>query len=306
MSCILKNKFIFWLKIEEAPTLSVLRAMVPTRVSRRVLGESAGGGAKVWAEIIKLSESPSIVCNLGQGFPDFAGTGIARTAACSVIKSDAKLNQYSPVPGIASIRQELASLWNKSVSNSFMDSDKNVLCTTSGTEALYVAMQSIINPGDEVLVFEPFFPWYLPAVRMAGGIPIVLTLKSPQFDIDFEDLKRKLTPKTKCVMFNTPHNPTGHVASKEEIEKLSRICIDENLVCVSDEVYEHFIFSESTPHMKIADVPGMQERTLTIGSASKMFSLTGWRVGWMFGPEDIISACRTIHGKYCSFIYYYY
>mmetsp|Transcript_3608 Transcript_3608/g.5592 ORF Transcript_3608/g.5592 Transcript_3608/m.5592 type:complete len:400 (-) Transcript_3608:43-1242(-) len=273
------------------------------RISKRVVRETTGGGGgKVWADIIKLSQGDNIVSDLGQGYPDFAGTLMARKHACETITNEERKNQYSPVKGTPRIVNALKELWNKgSSSEGSMVGTENILVTTSGTEALNNAMQAMINPGDEVIVFEPYFPWYLPAIRMAEGLPVTVTLNGPSFGIDFDQLATKLSSKTKAVLFNTPHNPTGHVATREEIQKLSELCVKHDILCISDEVYDRFTFGQHEHH-RIAELPGMAERTLTVGSASKMFSLTGWRVGWIYGPEDLVSAVSTCHGynSYCA------
>lgn len=284
-------------------------------VSQRALVESAaGGGAKVWQEIIKLSQQPHIVSNLGQGFPDFAGARVAREAAARVLEgtdaSSLKLNQYSPVPGTARLRAALLRAWKSSApaSDAYTEED-NVVVTTSGTEGLYATMQACLNVGDEVLVMQPYFPWYVPCVRMAGATPVCVSLEPGTWRIPFEALERAVTVKTKAVIVNTPHNPTGHVASAGELERLSRFCVEHNLLVVSDEVYEPFVFKRASEtdgarheHVRIAHLPGMQERTVTIGSASKMFSLTGWRVGFLYGPKALVNAVNIVHSynSYCA------
>eukprot|EP00512_Aurantiochytrium_limacinum_P008145 CAMPEP_0171535620 /NCGR_PEP_ID=MMETSP0959-20130129/17231_1 /TAXON_ID=87120 /ORGANISM="Aurantiochytrium limacinum, Strain ATCCMYA-1381" /LENGTH=408 /DNA_ID=CAMNT_0012081537 /DNA_START=54 /DNA_END=1280 /DNA_ORIENTATION=+ len=274
------------------------------RVSQRVLSEGNSGGQKVWSEIIKLAQGPNIVCDLGQGFPDFEGTKIARDEACRVVQENPRLNQYSPVPGTRNLREALADHWNKDAgipAEAKVDVDLNVVVVTSATEAIYAAMQAIVDPGDEVIIFEPYFPWYLPAVKMAGGKPITLTLRPPGFGIDFEELENAITDKTKLIMFNSPHNPTGHVATAEEISKLAELVVRKDLLCISDEVYEAFVFNPMK-HIRLAHEKGMANRTLTLGSSSKLFSLTGWRVGWVFGPPDIVSAVSSLHAynSYCA------
>lgn len=183
-----------------------------------------------------------------------------------------------------------------------LDPNSEVLITTSGTESLYAAIFGVLEAGDEVVMFEPAFPWYAPDIRLAGGVLKCVPLRFPDFRIQEEELRRACTPKTKMIIFNSPHNPTGHVARRDEIDLIAKLCIEHDAVCLSDEVYENFVFDPKLTghHVRMCDVPGMRERTLTVGSASKMFSLTGWRVGWLYGPADLIGACRSVH-SYATF-----
>jgi len=272
-----------------------------SRISTRISAEY-GGGAKVWGEITKLALGSNIVADLGQGYPDFEGSKTARDAASNCLLNMKRENQYSLVPGLPALRQNLSSYYAKAYPNTkILSPETEIVVTASGTEALYAAFQGIVNPGDEVVVFEPYFPWYLPGIRLAGGIPKIVTLKSPDFKISDEDCRKVFNSKTKAVVFNTPHNPTGHVASMEELETIARLCKEFDSLVISDEVYDNFAFGKNI-HRRISDLPGMFDRCITIGSAAKMFSLTGWRVGWASGPEDLITAIRTVHAhsSYCA------
>lgn len=196
-----------------------------------------------------------------------------------------------------------------------LDVEKNILVTTSATEALCAAVQAIVDEGDEVLVFEPYFPWYLPMIRMAGGKPVIYRLDFPEFKLQenqLEDLFNENHREIKCIIFNTPHNPSGRVFSEEEVKLVAKYAIKHNCYVISDEVYENYTFSsEATAqegnqvkrnHFRMCDVEGMWERTVTISSAAKMLSLTGWRVGWAYGCERLISALKTFHvySTYCA------
>mmetsp|Transcript_12106 Transcript_12106/g.14128 ORF Transcript_12106/g.14128 Transcript_12106/m.14128 type:complete len:278 (+) Transcript_12106:112-945(+) len=265
-----------------------------SRVSSRISREY-GGGAKVWGEITKLALGPNIVADLGQGFPDFEGSSKARGEASNAILNMKRENQYSLVPGLPLLRQSLSDYYAKSYPGSKkLDPETEVVVTASGTEALYASFQALVDPGDEVIVFEPFFPWYLPGIRLAGGVPRVVTLKPPNFELVESECRKAFTNKTKVVVLNTPHNPTGHVCRKSELEFLSALCAEHDSILISDEVYDNFTFGDEK-HVRACDLPNMFERCVTIGSAAKMFSLTGWRVGWAFGPEDLTTAIRTVH-----------
>jgi len=275
------------------------------RVAPAVKAEMGGGGSKLWSEITELARLPTIVSDLGQGYPDFNGDEIARQTASQVLLTQSRLNQYSLVNGTADLRKELAGFYAKRHPEATaLNPNTEVLVTSSGTESLYAAIIATVTQGDEVIVFEPSFPWYSPDIRLAGGVVKAVTLKYPDFTIDEKELRAAFSSRTKLVVFNTPHNPTGHVARKWEAELIAKLCVEHDALCLADEVYDQFVFdpAKTGNHIRICDLPGMRERTLVVGSASKMFSLTGWRVGWLYGPEDLIAACRSIHSfaSYCA------
>jgi aspartate/methionine/tyrosine aminotransferase len=160
-------------------------------------------------------------------------------------------------------------------------------------------MQALVNPGDKVLMFEPFFPWYLPDVKLAGGEPLIVPLKPPAFGFDEEALRKAFQQKPRVVIVNTPHNPTGRVFSKADLDLIAKQCMEHDVIAISDEAYENITF-DGHPHLRLADVKGMGVRTLTMGTSSKLLSLTGWRVGWVTGPEEYIGAIKMMH-SYISF-----
>jgi aspartate/methionine/tyrosine aminotransferase len=174
-----------------------------------------------------------------------------------------------------------------------------VLVTTSATEGLYAIMQAFLDPGDEVICFEPTFPWYVSHARLAGATPVPVRLQPPSFALDVAALAAAFTPRTKALIWNTPHNPSGHVATAEECAAVAALCVQHNVLVLSDDVYERKVFGSRTEH-RMADFPGMRERTLTLGTASKLFSLTGWRVGWVLGPSALLDGVRTVH-SYSTF-----
>lgn len=265
----------------------------------------------------ELAKGPHIKADLGQGFPDFEGDDAALVAARTHLgpaegdAARARLQQYSAVSGPPSLREALAEWYAKRYADGRrIDGDKELIVCTSGTEALYVALASLLEPGDNVLVFEPAFPWYRPHVEAAGGKMVAVQLRFPGFPLPGEGELRAVFEehRPRVVVFNTPHNPSGHVASRGEVALLARLCVEFDAFCVSDEVYEVFVFapgqsSGKVEHLRICDEPGMWERTLTVGSASKMFSVTGWRVGWLYtGCPELLAACRALHGyiTYCA------
>lgn len=268
--------------------------------SERVNQEYAlKGHSGTWAELIRLSRAPGVL-DLGQGWPDFGASETARDTASKAIMSetDVRINQYSPPNGLAILTTALSQYYKRTTGWE-LDPEKDVLVTSSATEALYVAAQAFVNPGDEVIVFEPIFPWYVTNIRLAGGVPVPVRLEAPSFGIDEGKLQAAFTSKTKMVIFNTPHNPTGHVLSRPEAEMLARLCVQHNVVVISDEVYERKVFG-GREEIRLADLPGMWERTVTLGTASKLFSLTGWRVGWALGPGALVEGLRLLH-SYCTY-----
>jgi len=275
------------------------------RLSKRAILESSGGGAAKWAEILALAK-PAGVINLGQGFPDFPGHEAATIGARAALEAG-KHDQYSPIPGSARLCSAVSALYQRMYPDTLggrgLDPANEVTVMTSGTEALFCAVLGIVDPGDEVVFFEPFFPWYLPCIRLAGGVPVPVRLKSPNFDFlsSEKELRAAFSSKTKLCIVNTPHNPTGHCSSVAENELVAKLCREFDTICLSDEVYEACMFEGNTHH-RISAIDGMWDRTLTIGSASKLLSLTGWRVGWATGPEELVKAARTMHAytTFCS------
>eukprot|EP00055_Hartaetosiga_balthica_P010362 m.43982 g.43982 ORF g.43982 m.43982 type:complete len:395 (+) comp7141_c3_seq1:22-1206(+) len=251
-----------------------------------------------WEEIIALGKEEGVT-DLSQGYPDFPGDEVARKIAAEQVLSDSYVsNQYAPINGIKELREAIASFY-KRFYNVELDAETEVTVVTSGTEGLYVAKQTMLEEGDEVIIFEPFFPWYLPHSHQASAIPKVVRLHAPNFKIVAQDVEAAVTDKTKMIVLNSPHNPTGHVLSKEELQIIADIAIKHDLIVLSDEVYETVVFDDKD-HLRIADLDGMFDRTITLGSASKMFSLTGWRVAWWSGPKHLISKIQGKH-KYCSY-----
>jgi len=276
--------------------------MSPRRFwSRRTSSELGGVGPVLWPKTSALGQQEGIV-NLGQGFPDFDPPATALRGAREAL-GNAKMNQYSPVGGIPKLKEAISRLNARLYPNSpKVDATAGVCVTCSGTEGLYSAMQAFLNEGDEVIVLEPCFPWYQPCIRLAGGVPVPIELSPPSFTFpSAAELRKKVSARTKMVIVNTPHNPTGHVVAKEELEGIAEVCRQEDLLCLADEVYEACVYPGSgMQHHRIVDLPGMAERTLTIAGASKLLSLTGWRVGWVTGDPGLIQALRTVQ-SYMSF-----
>jgi len=247
-----------------------------------------GFGTTIFAEMSALAlETGSI--NLGQGSPDTDGPAEVKEAAMRAI-AEGRGNQYPPGPGIPELRQAVAAHQQRFYGLTY-DPHTEVLVTTGGTEAIAAALLSLLELGDEVVALEPFYDSYAACIAMAGGIRRPVQLKPPLFSLDVDALRAAINPRTRLILLNTPHNPTGAVLSREELQAVADLAIEHDLLVVSDEVYEHLTFER--PHIPIASLPGMRERTVTISSGGKTFSFTGWKVGWVVAPPALTQAVRT-------------
>ena len=224
--------------------------------------------------------------NLGQGFPDQDGPPEVIAAAVQALEHGA--NQYAPGPGRPELRQAIARHQQRHYGLE-LDPDRQVVVTTGCTEAVAAAILGLVNPGDEVVVLEPYYDSYVAVIQMAGGVRRPVTLRAPEFRLDVDALRAAVTPKTRFVLLNSPHNPTGTVLSREELQAVADVAVEHDLVVITDEVYEHLTF-DGTEHIPIATLPGMFERTLTLSSAGKSYSFTGWKVGWATGPAELVGA----------------
>jgi N-succinyldiaminopimelate aminotransferase len=227
--------------------------------------------------------------NLGSGTPDLPVPDALRAAADEAI--GAGHNQYSPVQGEALLRAAVAAHSARFYGQE-VDPAGEVSITSGVTEGLFAAVVSLVDPGDEVIVLEPFFDCYVPSIKAAGGIPVAVTLRPPGFRFDPQELRAAFSPRTKAVILNTPHNPTGTVLSRDELSLIAALCQEFDALAITDEVYEHVVF-DGAEHLRLATLPGMWERTLTLSGAGKTFSCTGWRIGWAIGPASLQEAlCR--------------
>lgn len=247
-----------------------------------------GFGTTIFAEMSALATSTGSV-NLGQGFPDTDGPREVLEAAKAAI--DGGLNQYPPGPGIPVLRHAIAEHQHRFWGLRY-DPDTEVLVTAGCTEAIAACMIALCDTGDEVLVLEPTYDSYQATIAMAGAVPKFVTLRPPAYDLDLDAVRRAITPKTRLMLINTPHNPTGKVLSRAELEGIARLAIEHDLVVVADEVYEHLVF-DGLQHVSIATLPGMRERTLVLSSGGKTFNTTGWKIGWVCGPAALVTAART-------------
>jgi aspartate/methionine/tyrosine aminotransferase len=249
-----------------------------------------GFGTSVFTEMSRLANQHGAV-NLGQGFPDFPGPPFVKEAAKAAI--DADLNQYAVSHGAPRLRAAIAGTWNERRGTD-VDPDREVTVTSGATEAIFDAMQALVGPGDEIVVFEPFYDSYLPSAIMAGASLRVVTLQPPDWSFDPDEAAAAFGPRTRMLLLNTPHNPTGKVFTRDELELLADLCQRWDVVAITDEVYERILFG-GVEHVRLAMLPGMWERTLTINSTGKTFSMTGWKVGYAIGPATLTEPLRAVH-----------
>jgi aspartate/methionine/tyrosine aminotransferase len=240
-------------------------------------------------EMTRLAAAHGAI-NLSQGYPDFAAPEALKEAACRAITSD--INQYAITWGAKPLRDALCRKYAK-YNGIAADPDKNVTVTCGATEAMISAMSAIINPGDEVVIFEPYYENYGPDVILSGATPRFVTLREPDWSFDEKELAKAFNKKTKAIIINTPNNPTGKVFTRAELEVVAKLCRKWDTLAVTDEVYEHIIYEGG--HVSIATLDGMAERTITTSSLSKTFCITGWRLGYSIAPERIASAIRKMH-----------
>ena len=245
-------------------------------------------GTTIFAEMSALALTTGSV-NLGQGFPDTDGPAEVAAAAAAAIM-EGRGNQYPPGPGIPELRHAVAA-HQKRFYGVDLDPDTEVLVTAGATEGIAAAMIALLEPGDEAIAFEPYYDSYAACVAMAGAARVPVTLRPPAFRPDLAALRAAITPRTRLLLLNTPHNPTGAVFSRAELTEIAALACQHDLLVVSDEVYEHLIFEGE--HVPIATLPGMRERTVTISSAAKTFSFTGWKIGWVTGTPELVTAVRT-------------
>ena len=249
----------------------------------------SGFGTTIFTEMTRLAIEHDAV-NLAQGFPDFDGPEFVKDAAITAIRDGR--NQYARMTGIPDVHAALAARYRRDYGLDYAQGEEWTV-TSGATEAIFAAIQGTCGPGDEVILFEPYYDSYKASVRMSGARPRVVTLHAPEWRFDPAELAAACGPKTRALLLNTPHNPTGKVFSREELQTIADLCIERDLLCITDEVYEHLVYDGT--HVPIATLPGMRERTITISSFGKTFSLTGWKIGWAGAPAPLSAAIRAAH-----------
>src|SRR6476620_3484779 len=229
--------------------------------------------------------------NLSQGFPDFAAPSVVKEAACRAIMAD--VNQYAVTWGTKTLREAIAREFTRRYFVAIVP-DQQVTVTCGSTEAMMATMMGLIDPGDEVVIFEPFYENYGPDAILSGATPRYVALHEPDWSFDSDELAAAFNNRTKAIILNTPNNPTGKVFSRTELETIAALCRKWDVVAISDEIYEHILY-DTAQHVPIASIEGMADRTVTINSLSKTYSVTGWRVGWAISPPSLTGAIRKVH-----------
>src|ERR1700676_636571 len=248
-------------------------------------------GTTIFTEVNTLAQQYKAL-NLGQGKPDF-DTPVDIIQHLIQAAQSGQYNQYAPGPGTLSLRQAIANHAGRFY-NLDIDLANGVVVTAGGTEAIFSAILGLTDPGDEVIVLEPYYDSYVPNIIMAHAIPVYVPLHPPTWTFDVDELRAAFTPQTRALILNTPQNPTGRVFTRAELTAIAELCIEHDVTVISDEVYEHLIFGDAQ-HIPIATLPGMFERTVTVSSAGKLFSATGWKVGWAYGPPELVEGVARAH-----------
>ncbi|MEU2955499.1 pyridoxal phosphate-dependent aminotransferase [Streptomyces xanthochromogenes] len=256
-------------------------------------------GTTIFAEMSALAQQTGSI-NLGQGFPDTDGPEAVREAAVRALR-EGHGNQYPPGPGVPELRTAIAEHQLRRYGLAY-DPDREVLVTVGATEAIAASLLALVEPGDEVVALEPYYDSYAACIAMAGGTRVPVTLRPQEgalgggadrhFALDLDELRAAITPRTRLILLNTPHNPTGTVLSRAELAAVAELACERDLLVITDEVYEHLVF-DGGEHVPLASFPGMRERTVTIGSAGKTFSFTGWKVGWITAAPELVAAVRS-------------
>jgi N-succinyldiaminopimelate aminotransferase len=249
----------------------------------------AGMGSTIFSEMSALAVATGSV-NLGQGFPDTDGPReVAEAAAAAILGG--RGNQYPPGNGVPELCQAIAEHQQRFYGLDF-DPGREVLVTAGATEAIAAALLALVEPGDEVIAFEPYYDSYAACVALAGGVRVPVTLRPPGFRPDLDALRAAVTPRTRLILLNSPHNPTGSVFTRAELAAIADLACERDLLVVADEVYEHMVYVGE--HVPIGSLPGMAERTVSISSAGKTFSFTGWKIGWVTATAELVAAVRAV------------
>jgi len=247
-------------------------------------------GTSVFAVMTQLATEHGAI-NLSQGFPDFAvSPGLIRLVGRYMRKG---FNQYAPMPGLMALREQIA-VKTQRLYGAVYDPDKEITVTAGATQAIYAAIAAFIRDDDQVIIFEPAYDSYAPAVRLHGGMPITYRLKHPEYSINWNDVRRLVSSKTRMMIINTPHNPTGSILSENDLKELDKMTRDSAILILSDEVYEHILF-DGVRHEGVCLYPSLRERSLVVSSFGKTFHATGWKSGYCLAPENLTREFRKIH-----------
>jgi aspartate/methionine/tyrosine aminotransferase len=265
----------------------------------RIANRFAPFGTTIFAEMTALANKHGAV-NLSQGFPDFEGPDFIKHAAQSAMRD--RPNQYGRMQGVAELNGAIAARW-KHLTGHEIDGETQITVTSGCTEALAATFLGLANPGDEVILFEPYYDCYAAGAAMSGATIRAVTLRTPAvgreddgFTFDPDELRRAFTPRTRAIVVNTPHNPTGKVFTRAELALIAKCCVEHDVVAITDEVYEGLVYEpDALPHIRLATLPGMRDRTITLSSLGKTYSMTGWKIGWAIASAELTRAVRSAH-----------
>jgi len=257
---------------------------------RRISRKAETFTESVIREMNRLAVAAGAV-SLSQGFPDFPCPPEIKEAAAAAIAAD--INQYALTWGATPLREAIAAKTSRTYPGWSPDPATDITVTCGATEGMVAAMLGLLDPGDEILIFEPFYENYSPDAIMTGAVPRYVTLHEPDWTFDPDELRAAVTPRTRAIVLNSPHNPTGKVFSRTELETIAALCLEHDLIALTDDIYEHIVYRGE--HIPLATVPGMADRTVSINSMSKTYSVTGWRIGWVVAPADLSVGVRKIH-----------
>jgi aspartate/methionine/tyrosine aminotransferase len=263
--------------------------MDPRTTASRTALRTHGFTESVIREMTRVAREHDAV-NLAQGFPDFPAPQLLKDAACQAIQED--VNQYAITWGSPRFRTALVEKYRRFYGME-VDGDREITVTCGATEAMAAVMLAVMNPGDQVIVLEPYYENYGPDAVLCDAEPVFLRLEGPDFRLDPQALRALVTPRTRAIILNTPNNPSGRVFDREEMEGVAALCLEHDLLAITDEIYEHILYEGV--HIPLATLPGMRERTITVSGLSKTFSVTGWRVGTIIAPPDLTQAIRKVH-----------
>lgn len=266
-----------------------------TRVRAALSSKLPNVGTTIFTVMSKLATEVGAI-NLSQGFPGFDCSPELVSLVEHYLRRG--FNQYAPMPGVPALRESLAQKTVEQYAVAY-DPDTEITITSGATEAIFAAVAAVIRPGDEVLVLEPAYDSYVPAIDLNGGVPVYVTLTPPDYTVDWQAVQQKITDKTRLILVNTPHNPTGHVWTIDDLNQLADLIRDRDIWLVSDEVYEHILFDGRTHHSLMTH-PELQERTFVVGSFGKTFHITGWKIGYCLAPAELTTEFRKIH-QYLTF-----
>ena len=248
------------------------------------------GGVSIFAVMTRLANEVGAI-NLSQGFPDFETSPELIDTVAKYMREG--FNQYAPMPGVVALREALSTKIERLYGRRY-DPVTEITVTTGATEALFVALTAFVHPGDEVLMFQPAYDSYPPAVILSGGQPVYVTLRYPDYRIDWDEVRRAVTPRTRVIMVNSPHNPTGMMWSADDVRELARVLQGTDAVVIADEVYEHIVF-DGARHESFARYPEIADRAVVISSFAKTYHTTGWKVGYCAAPAALTSEIQSIH-----------